>query len=118
MFNECTKNSDPEGFFWCSTEVDENGKHVDGKNKWGYCDIDCIEQKQQQQEQLQEQEKEHHQQGDIFWLQQVLSLQIPHQGLWYQLDNKFKYFLFLLFIFYTFNTLENLTPQNNFLSSL
>ena len=70
VFNECTKNSDPEGFFWCSTKVDENGKHVDGKNKWGYCDIDCIEQQEQQQQeqeqqQLQEQEKEQHQQGDI-----------------------------------------------------
>ena len=50
--------------------MDENGKHVDGKNKWGYCDIDCIEQQEQQQQeqeqqQLQEQEKEQHQQGDI-----------------------------------------------------
>ena len=26
---------------WCSTKVDDNGVHVVGQGKWGYCDSEC-----------------------------------------------------------------------------
>ena len=26
---------------WCSTKVDNNGAHISGQGKWGYCDPDC-----------------------------------------------------------------------------
>ena len=26
---------------WCSTKVDENGKHVSGQDQWGYCEETC-----------------------------------------------------------------------------
>ena len=26
---------------WCSTMVDDNGVHVGGQGKWGYCDSKC-----------------------------------------------------------------------------
>ena len=29
------------GKTWCSTKVDENGNHVVGQNKWGYCSPSC-----------------------------------------------------------------------------
>jgi len=38
-YNKCTNTSDPDGKFWCSTKIDENGKHV--KSYWGYCDQNC-----------------------------------------------------------------------------
>ena len=27
---------------WCSTMVDNSGKHVYGKGKWGWCHPDCL----------------------------------------------------------------------------
>lgn len=26
---------------WCATETDENGKFIDGRHRWGYCNMDC-----------------------------------------------------------------------------
>ena len=26
---------------WCSTKVDDNGVHISGQGKWGYCDPEC-----------------------------------------------------------------------------
>ena len=26
---------------WCSTKVDDNGTHIGGQGKWGYCDSKC-----------------------------------------------------------------------------
>ena len=39
-FNTCTDEKDP-GNFWCSTKVDEDGKHIGGANEWGYCADGC-----------------------------------------------------------------------------
>lgn len=39
MFNGCTKEYDPDGKFWCSTNVDLNNEHVAGN--WGYCNNKC-----------------------------------------------------------------------------
>lgn len=39
MFNGCTTKVDPDFKPWCSTFVDENGKHVGGY--WGYCEEEC-----------------------------------------------------------------------------
>ena len=36
-FNSCTNVTDDKGKFWCSTKVDDEGKHT--RNNWGYCDI-------------------------------------------------------------------------------
>ena len=35
-YEACTMASDVKP--WCSTKVDENGVHVTGQGKWGYCD--------------------------------------------------------------------------------
>lgn len=43
VLNECTDLSDPDGKFWCSTKVDDQGKHVGGADQWGYCDDNCDE---------------------------------------------------------------------------
>ena len=26
---------------WCSTMIDDDGVHVNGQGKWGYCDPEC-----------------------------------------------------------------------------
>ena len=39
-FNSCTDEEDPDGRFWCSTKLDESGKHIQGN--WGYCSEDCF----------------------------------------------------------------------------
>ena len=39
MFYSCTMEGDPDERFWCSTDVDESGKHIDGN--WGYCSEEC-----------------------------------------------------------------------------
>ena len=39
-YNECIFESGDDTP-WCSTKVDENGKHVSGKNNWGYCEESC-----------------------------------------------------------------------------
>jgi len=36
---ECTNQIDPDGKYWCSTKVDENGIHQEGH--WGYCEGSC-----------------------------------------------------------------------------
>ncbi len=38
-FDACTIETDPEGKYWCSTKLDEDGNHQRGE--WGYCDLDC-----------------------------------------------------------------------------
>ena len=35
-YDTCTHILDPDGRFWCSTKVDENGVHQSGN--WGHCD--------------------------------------------------------------------------------
>ena len=42
-YNNCTKvATDPDDTkAWCSTKIDEFGKHVGGKGKWGYCEPKC-----------------------------------------------------------------------------
>ena len=37
----CTDERDPDGKYWCSTEVDSQGEHLGGKKAWGYCPQDC-----------------------------------------------------------------------------
>ena len=37
-YNTCTNVNDNNGKFWCSTKVDNEGKHT--KGNWGYCDRD------------------------------------------------------------------------------
>ena len=41
VYKECTNEKDLQGLYWCSTKVDKSGKHVGGKNQWGYCDQSC-----------------------------------------------------------------------------
>ncbi len=38
----CIDEQDPDGRFWCSTQVDSNGNHVTGKGFWGYCRTECL----------------------------------------------------------------------------
>eukprot|EP00094_Tigriopus_californicus_P011498 TCALIF_11103-PA protein Name:"Similar to KLK13 Kallikrein-13 (Homo sapiens)" AED:0.34 eAED:0.34 QI:0/0.66/0.57/1/0.33/0.42/7/16/330 len=40
-YNVCTQENDPDGKFWCSTEVTPEGHHVGGKGRWGFCDPEC-----------------------------------------------------------------------------
>ena len=38
----CTRDGGAEdGRPWCSTEVDADGVHTDGRGKWGYCGTGC-----------------------------------------------------------------------------
>jgi len=39
IYNSCTTEHDPDGFLWCSTKVDSEGKHLQGN--FGYCDSEC-----------------------------------------------------------------------------
>ena len=41
LYRDCTNEKDPEGKFWCSTKIDEEGAHVEGKGHWGYCREGC-----------------------------------------------------------------------------
>jgi len=36
-YSNCTNNHDKFGKFWCSTKVNEEGKHVAKEDEWGYC---------------------------------------------------------------------------------
>ena len=38
-YKACTMKSDVRP--WCSTLIDDDGVHVPGQGKWGYCDPDC-----------------------------------------------------------------------------
>ena len=38
-YNSCTTDEDSDDKYWCSTKVDDKGKHV--KGYWGYCDENC-----------------------------------------------------------------------------
>jgi len=40
VHNECIYETGEETP-WCSTKVDKNGKHVSGKDQWGYCADTC-----------------------------------------------------------------------------
>ena len=40
-YNSCTLDNYKENRAWCSTMVDETGKHVSGRKKWGVCGPDC-----------------------------------------------------------------------------
>ena len=37
----CTNEKDPDGRYWCSTEVTSQGEHVGGKKAWGHCSDNC-----------------------------------------------------------------------------
>ena len=37
----CPKDPDDPGKRWCSTLVDNTGKHVSGYNQWGHCSFTC-----------------------------------------------------------------------------
>ena len=37
--NGCTTDADPDGRYWCSTKVDQDGNHVRGFGHWGYCQL-------------------------------------------------------------------------------
>jgi len=39
IYNSCTSENDPDGFLWCSTKVDSEGKHLRGN--FGYCGPEC-----------------------------------------------------------------------------
>lgn len=41
IFTSCTRFDDPDDVPWCSTLVDENGRHVSHQGKWGYCGSRC-----------------------------------------------------------------------------
>ena len=36
-----TRDGAEDGRPWCSTEVDADGVHTDGRGKWGYCGSGC-----------------------------------------------------------------------------
>ncbi|XP_059099413.1 CLIP domain-containing serine protease B10-like [Tigriopus californicus] len=38
LFNACTTFGDDSNRSWCSVEVDDFGRHVSGRGRWGYCD--------------------------------------------------------------------------------
>ena len=40
VYNKCTTVGDDTAP-WCSTLTDENGVHVGGQGKWGYCAANC-----------------------------------------------------------------------------
>jgi len=37
-FRSCTKFEDPDEKLWCSTKVDDDGKHIGKKGFWGHCE--------------------------------------------------------------------------------
>ena len=39
--NDCTTVDAIDGKPWCSTEVDADGVHTDGRGHWGYCGSGC-----------------------------------------------------------------------------
>jgi hypothetical protein len=44
---ECTTLKDPEGKLWCSTRVNDEGKHVTSGGFWGFCEQDCDKNQQE-----------------------------------------------------------------------
>lgn len=38
IFNGCIRLNDPAMRLWCSTEIDERGFHILGREVWGHCD--------------------------------------------------------------------------------
>jgi len=40
-YTGCTAEHDPDGRRWCSTRVDNQGKHVQNAGEWGYCSEQC-----------------------------------------------------------------------------
>ena len=41
VYSGCTTVSDPDNKPWCSTKVDNYGKHVGSHDEWGYCGEQC-----------------------------------------------------------------------------
>ena len=39
-YEKCTKVQSEK--FWCATDVDEDGKYIDGSKSWGYCENNCL----------------------------------------------------------------------------
>ena len=39
--DDCTRVDSIDGRPWCSTEVDADGVHTDGRGHWGYCGSGC-----------------------------------------------------------------------------
>ena len=39
--NQCTWDSDAGNSAWCSTKVDNDGKHIGGHGNWGNCASKC-----------------------------------------------------------------------------
>ena len=39
-YEKCTKVQSEN--FWCATDVDEDGKYIDGSKSWGYCENNCL----------------------------------------------------------------------------
>ncbi len=42
-YEGCTLTDAADGKEWCSTMVDANGVHVNGRGKWGHCNNRCPE---------------------------------------------------------------------------
>merc|ERR1712013_54851 len=42
-YNECTRDSDPEGKRWCATKVDEDDFYIKRSGEYGYCSLECFE---------------------------------------------------------------------------
>jgi len=41
VYTGCTAEHDPDDRKWCSTRVDQEGKHVQNAGEWGYCSDQC-----------------------------------------------------------------------------
>lgn len=42
-YDECTRDSDPEGKRWCATKVDDDGLYIENSGQYGYCSQQCFE---------------------------------------------------------------------------
>ena len=36
-YSDCTTTGSTDGKAWCSTRVDNKGRHIGGKGNWGHC---------------------------------------------------------------------------------
>jgi len=42
-YNECTRDTDPEGKRWCATKVDEEDFYIERSGEYGYCSVECFD---------------------------------------------------------------------------